>query len=480
MYNSVFRKTLYFIGIIATLQSFHCFTAFAQQDSSLVPNKPIYIYVRDIVIEGNKRTKDFIVLRHLTFAPGDSLLLGELHYIFDENKNNLVNLQLFVDVRFNLKNWQGHYTDIYITVKERWYSLPMITFDIYDRNFNTWWVTHNADTRRLQYGGRFLQQNVRGRDEDFFITLLNGFAQRIEAGYNMPYINRSMSIGLRAKVYGNRNRTLQYYNLNNKEMFFWDDNKYLRTSWGASLDFTIKPRIRFRQIISLSYNYASINDSIYRLNPFYFDSVKTQQYLGLRYSVINDNRDWASYPLRGSYTELTLNKTGIGNILSTTNITALYIIYAKYLRIKEKWYATALLRSKFSLPVYQPYYNQRGLGYKSDYVSGYEYYIIDAQSYAIVKTNLRYRLYSFYIPVLNPFQKTNNNFPVYIYPKIHAECGYALDQTNRTDNPLSNTLLRSVGAGIDVATGYDFVFRMEYSINHRMEKGLYLHFSGLF
>ncbi len=480
MYNSVFYKTLYVFGLISFLQSINSLNAFSQHDSTIVSTKPVYIYVRNINIEGNNRTKDFIILRHLTFAPGDSLLLGELHYIFDENKSNLVNLQLFVDVRFNLKNWQGLYTDINITVKERWYSLPMITFDIYDRNFNTWWVTHNADSRRLQYGGRFLQQNVRGRDEDFFITVLNGFAQRVEVGYNMPYINRRMTLGLRAKVYGNRNRTLQYYNLNNKEQFFWDDNRYLRNSWGASIDVTFKPKIRFRQILSVSYNKASINDSIFQLNPFYLDSVKTQQFLGLRYSIINDNRDWAAYPLRGSYTELTINKTGIGNLLSTTNLSALYLVYAKYFQLNEKWFAAAMFRSKFSIPVYQPYYNQRGMGYKSDYVSGYEYYIIDAQSYALLKTNLRYKLYSFRIPMLNPFLKTNNYIPVYIYPKIIAECGYAIDQTNRTDNPLSNTLLRSAGAGVDITTGYDFGFRIEYSINHRLEKGLYLHFSGLF
>jgi outer membrane protein assembly factor BamA len=467
-------------GIILILLCLFSKKIIAQTDSSSTLKRPVSIYLRNIIIEGNIRTKDFIILRHLTIAPGDSLSLSDIPGLFEENKSNLVNLQLFIDVQFNLKNWEGKQTDIYITVKERWYSLPMISFDIYDRNFNSWWVTHNADLRRVQYGGRFLQQNVRGRDEELYVILLNGFAQRIEAGYNMPYINKGMSLGLRARIYANRNRTLQYYNLDNKEQFYWDDNKYLRTSYGGSLDFTIRPGIRFRQVLSVSYNYASINDSIYRLNSFYFDSAKTQQYIGLRYTVINDNRDWAAYPLKGSYTEATINKTGVGKLLSTTDLTALYLIYARYIPLSAKWFSSVMLRSKISFPIYQPYYNQRGLGYKSDYVSGYEYYIIDAQSYALVRANVRYRLYRLRIPVMNPFMKTNNYMPVYFYPKLLLESGYALDQTSRTDNPLSNTLLRSIGLGVDIATGYDFVFRVEYSLNHRLEKGLYLHFSGLF
>lgn len=453
---------------------------FAQVDSSFVYKQPIYIHIRQIVIEGNERTKDFIILRHLSFAPGDSVLLEDLNDLFQENKSNLINLQLFLDVQFNIKNWYKYDLDIYVMVKERWYTLPMLSFDIYDRNFNTWWVTHRADLRRIQYGGRFLQQNVRGRDEDFYFTILNGFAQRAEVGYNFPYINKRMSLGLRARVYAGRNRTLQYYNLNNKEMFFWDDNKFLRNNIGSTVDLTIKPRIRFRQIVSVTYNYASIHDSIYRLNPFYFDSVKSQQFVALRYTLINDNRDWASYPLQGSYLEASLNKTGIGKVLSNVNLTALYFVYAKYVTLHKNWFAAAMFRSKVSVPIYQPYYNQRGLGYKSDYVAGYEYYIIDAQSYALLKTNIKYRLWQFFIPVSNPFQKTNSKVPVYFYPKILCETGYALDQTTRTDNPLANTLLRSIGAGLDVVTGYDFSFRMEYTLNHRLEKGLYLHFSGLF
>ncbi len=447
---------------------------------STVMYKPISLYIRNIVIEGNKRTKDFIILRHLTFAPGDSISLKLLNSTFEENKSNLNNLQLFIDVQFNIKNWYKNDIDVYITVKERWYTLPMASFDIYDRNFNTWWVTHKADLRRVQYGGHFLQQNVRGRDEDLFITLLGGFAQRVEVGYSMPFINKQMNFGLKARAYATRNRTLQYYNSENNEQFFWEDNQYLRNSWGADVDFTFKPHIHLKQIFSLGYNHASISDTIYKLNSFYFDSSKTQQYLAIRYSIINDHRDWATYPLKGSYVEFTINKTGTGRLLSNADITAFYLVYAKYMFLHKKWYASAIFRSKISFPVFQPYYNQRGLGYKNDYVAGYEYYVIDAQSYGILKTQLKYQLWWFRLPLITPFQKLNSYIPIYIYPKFLIETGYAIDQTRRTDNPLANTLLRSAGLGIDITTGYDLGLRIEYNVNHRFEKGLYLHLSGLF
>ena len=125
-------------GIILILLCLFSKKIIAQTDSSSTLKRPVSIYLRNIIIEGNIRTKDFIILRHLTIAPGDSLSLSDIPGLFEENKSNLVNLQLFIDVQFNLKNWEGKQTDIYITVKERWYSLPMISFDIYDRNFNSW------------------------------------------------------------------------------------------------------------------------------------------------------------------------------------------------------------------------------------------------------------------------------------------------------------------------------------------------------
>jgi hypothetical protein len=42
-------------------------------------------------------------------------------------------------------------------------------------------------------------------------------------------------------------------------------------------------------------------------------------------------------------------------------------------------------------------------------------------------------------------------------------------------NKLSNTLLRTAGIGLDIISIYDFVFKIDYSVNQLGDKGLYLH-----
>jgi hypothetical protein len=41
-------------------------------------------------------------------------------------------------------------------------------------------------------------------------------------------------------------------------------------------------------------------------------------------------------------------------------------------------------------------------------------------------------------------------------------------------NKLSNTLLRTAGIGVDIISIYDFVLKVDYSVNQLGDKGLYL------
>jgi hypothetical protein len=42
-------------------------------------------------------------------------------------------------------------------------------------------------------------------------------------------------------------------------------------------------------------------------------------------------------------------------------------------------------------------------------------------------------------------------------------------------NKLSNTLIRTAGIGLDVISIYDFVLKIDYSVNQLGDKGVYLH-----
>ena len=67
-----------------------------------------------------------------------------------------------------------------------------------------------------------------------------------------------------------------------------------------------------------------------------------------------------------------------------------------------------------------------------------------------------------------------------LYLSIFSDLGYAKNHQNHNDNPLANILLWGKGISIDYLTYYDKLLRIEYSINHLGEKGVFLHLSNPF
>ena len=91
----------------------------------------------------------------------------------------------------------------------------------------------------------------------------------------------------------------------------------------------------------------------------------------------------------------------------------------------------------------QPYFTQRSFGYNNDYVRGYEYYVVEGNHFAIGRLSLKYEA------VRRQFHKLPFRYlpelPLWLYPKVFFDLGYASNNRVVNNNSLSNTLLYSVG-----------------------------------
>ena len=67
-----------------------------------------------------------------------------------------------------------------------------------------------------------------------------------------------------------------------------------------------------------------------------------------------------------------------------------------------------------------------------------------------------------------------------IYLGIFSDMGYISDNQNKASNPMQSKLLWGKGISLDYVTYYDKLLRIEYSVNHLGEKGVFLHFSNPF
>lgn len=449
----------------------------ARPDTTVTDSSAAKFIVSEIIIVGNKTTRDKIITRELTFRIGDTIALSDFSAKFKRSEQNIFNTALFnsVNIHYVLENEK---LILYIIVAERWYIFPVPIFEIADRNFNTWWQT--KDFSRVVYGGILYWNNFRGRDEEIAFTLRMGYTERLSFYYNIPYINRNQKAGIRLGFAYSRNHQIPLRTENDTVRFFTDQNKFSRRETGGYIAYNYRPNLYKTYSIEAGYRNATVIDSVIGLNRDYFLTGRNNiNYFHLRYFFKNDRRDIAYYPLKGYYFDAEVVHLGLPFIGDDLNINQAGARYKRYSQLSKRWYGAWEAGGKYTLNRFVPYYLTRGLGYGRDYLRGYEYYVMDGKAFVLLKSNLKFEL----LPrkQLNldflPLRKFNM-IPFAFYLNVYADAGYVhTDQFTET-NALINSWQYSTGAGIDFVTYYDMVFRVEYSINKFGERGIFLHFTS--
>ena len=153
-----------FFAIALTISSF---VADAQSRDSLAINADFV--VRDIMIAGNRTTKDFVVRRELLFTEGDTLKADDVAAVLLRSKENLLNTSLFNYVTINLIDLNEHEKQVLVMLEERWYWWPYIIFEQADRNLSAFF--NDGDWSRINYGLMLINNNFRGRAETLKVNL---------------------------------------------------------------------------------------------------------------------------------------------------------------------------------------------------------------------------------------------------------------------------------------------------------------------
>ena len=429
------------------------------------------LYVEEIVISGNRRTKPHIILRELDFRAGEKIDNTSLPERILKAKNRIFNTRLFnradisVDVRADTVSFL-------IDVNERWYMYPSPIFEVGDRNFNEWWRDRDKDWHRLDYGLRFTQRNFRGRNEQLKAVFQLGFNEKIELFYSIPYIDRAMKTGMGLALSFSRNKQIAFRTNAHKLDFFAGD-EYIRKRFYAALSFTRRAGFYTFHTFEAAFHRHEIADTVAELNPEYFLEGQTlQRYFRLNYRLVHDRRDIAFYPLKGSLFSLEAEKLGPGIFgdIDQWNFTS---GYSKFVDLHDKFYLATSFKGKISFPVRQAYYNTRGLGYGKDFIRGFELYVIDGQHYVLMKNTFRREIFKTERKLLGLRQF--RRLPIAVYAKAYFDAGYVADRSyNPLNRRLANTVLWGSGVGLDIVTFYDLVFRLEYSVNSVWEKGFFI------
>lgn len=464
MLSSLFRK------IILTGFVFVCQICVAQEN---LQNLNI---VSEIKIIGNKTTKDHIILRELPFKVGDTINAENLTEIIERSRSNLFITSLFNFVTIETAYFHDTFLSFYITVEERWYWWPLPIFEIQETNFNTWWLDKNMD--RVNYGMYIAKENFRGRKERLTFKLQGGYTEKVGFKYSVPYVNKKQTQGVDLTFSYSRNREVNYNTLNNKRIFYKDENSYVKKQINASFSYVLRPKLYNSHSFQLAYTSVDLVDSILFFNPDFLVSNKTaSNFFSGTYYLKRDKRNNKAYPTQGYFYDFQLTQNGLGILDKEINNSFLKIGYRKFIKLFHKTYWAGLVKGKVSFSDV-PYGLLGGLGYQNQIVRGYEYYVVNGRHFGLFKTQLRYGLVEekiFKIKPL-PFDKFNK-VPISIYLGAYFDAGYVSEnETSSNSNFLNDDWLYGGGASIDFVSYYDMVFRLEYSVNRLNEQGLFIHF----
>ena len=436
-----------------------------------------FVLVNRVFIVGNRLTRDQIIMRELSLKPGDLIFNLDLPGILDLDEKKLINTRLFNTVEIKTLELEENKVDLLVDLNERWYTFPSPIFELSDRNFNDWWQNYDHDFKRVNFGLRLYQYNMRGRNETLRFIAQFGFQRRFELMYRFPYIDKGQKHGLSIDLGFHETKNLAYQTSDHKYVFAQSD-QILRNERRAGITYSYRNSFYQTHYFNVSYRNMHVNEIVIDSNANYIHGeLLRQEYPTVTYQFNSDHRDVAAYPLKGNQFLFYISQNGLGLSEDLNNFET-SILYSKYFDLKKNFYLSNNSVGFYSDPENIPYVNFGVLGQRKQFVRGYELYVVEGPWYLLNKTTFKklifHRDYHWAL-----MARQFRHVPVSVYLKTYADMGYVKNypyyEQRGLNTALSDKLLFGTGFGVDVVGFYDIVLRFEYSFNAEAEQGFFFH-----
>lgn len=438
-------------------------------DSLGQSNPPERVTVNNIFVVGNEKTQRRIILREMDIEEGAVYDWNDFVELLLADQKKVYNLQLFTTVTLTPLFMEDDQVELLISLKERWYILPSIIFNLADRNFSEWWINQDRDFSRVNYGIKLDHNNVGGRNEKLRIIGQLGFTQAIDLNYSIPYFDKNQVHGLAAKFNYYTNKNIPIRSVDNKQFFYRNQQEdVLRKTINAFLTYNFRGSFYNTHFLTLGFHNTRIHEDVLDQNPDYFTHESQRlKYFQATYRYRHDNRDNVAYATQGTLLDMSLSQYGLfsGDDIGETEFS---IQASKYTPLGGKFFFASGISGSAFFSKRQPYTLVRGIGYKPDFIRGYEVNVIEGQQTFVHKNSLRYELLNvaFDISDFMPIEEFSI-FPFQLYLSANFDQGYVRDANRLPENArLTNRYLSGFGLGLDLIGIYDAVFRFEYSFTN--------------
>jgi outer membrane protein assembly factor BamA len=427
--------------------------------------------IKEILIEGNQKTKDKIILRELPFTLDEQYSLNVLIEKFAKAKEQLMNSSLFLDVIVSLQTLDDYNASVKVQVKERWYIFPIPFAKVVDQELQQWATQSKLDMGKVKYGIKITHKNITGRNDRLTLNLTNGFTKQLAFGYSGLPLDKALKWSSSVSVALGQNRDFQYATVGHKGLSYRDNDNFVHKYFNASVEASYRKAIKTRHTFGIGYTNESLSDTFLNMHHQFQLPKRHMNYPEFYYRFQYYDADFIPYPTRGYVSEMSLSRKGLGGEM---NLWQLAARTSASWPLNDKYFFNARLTGIVKLPFKQPFINQRML-IGGTYMQGYEDFQIDGVAGGFTKATLTRKFLQTAIHIPSQRIKKLNTIPIKIYGKVYGNTGYVYAEEKDPTNKLNNRWLYSGGIGLDVVLFYDFVFKLEWSWNHLRQNGVYLH-----
>ncbi len=391
--------------------------------------------VNDIVIVGNNKTKDFVIIREMTLQPGSYLTKGAIKY----DKNRIYSLQLFNSVDIELEPIESNKANLIVIVHERWYIYPFPIFGIKDR-----------DWKKFYYGGGIMNINFRGRNEKIFAVGNLGYEPSLFLYYRNPQIDYNQNVFVETSIgytkSENKSPSSVSYGIN-----------YSLSTISATINFGKRFGISHTLAAGVAYQIVKVSEFIpdRLLNPWGTDAFPV---LNITYKY--DTRDLVDYSMYGTLINGKIYKYGLGQ--RNINYWRYYIDYRRFIPIVNHLTLAGRTYTALTSGNKIPSYNRVYLGY-NERIRGHFKNLHEGENVFGVSTELRF----FILPPII-FKVDNIPIPEFSVWKFGIAAAIFADAGSTWYSHPSlalDKLQKGYGFGFHFLLPYSFVLRAEYAFN---------------
>jgi len=389
------------------------------------------LQIIDIIISGNTKTKEQIILREMKTAIGDEFDPERLN----EDRERIQNLQLFTRVEI-VPDFTAQGIILNIIVAERWYVFPYPILYINDRDWS-----------KVSYSAGIIHQNFRGLSHNIIAAFWLGYDPGIQFTYINPWFGGKHQFNYQVSAYS--------YQIRNKSSYLDDFNEKHRAAsvtlgkrWGYHI--YASSTLAYRQV-TVPLQYKAVTHS----------GNATDHLPSARFAFRYDRRDLYEYPKKGGLFDLY-----VSHYRYKTEIN--YYRYGADVRLYHPVYKQVSLAYRVMCDLAHnrvPVYDRIFIGYGTR-VRGEFFTISEGDNRFLGSVELRFPLikirYYDLSPITGDLGHYSSNLPFGLSGGLFYDTGAAWLRGEKLTGAI---LLSGFGAGLHLHLPYIQVLRLECAFN---------------